>query len=395
METKRVKENAKIVAKIKEENISRVYVHALFDQPRSLVDFVDLKFPVVSDKDMPYRLLNFIAEGSAGKVYRAKHIRTEKIYAIKVLWGVTTPPDPSGKKESKRERKEESGKEEHKEESKGGWKGGVAPLYAPQKEVRILNHLKSSMRIIRLYEVFYYDGKLHMVFEYMDTVFGGGSTGGAGGSSRWMRRLSPLNISTYMYQLLKALDYCHRRGIMHCDVKPGNIVLDHTHNILKLIDFGHAQFYWPDEYWKDDNHYELGTLNYKAPEMLFECNKIHYSVDLWAAGCIFLQMLFPDQAWLFFASSSKGKDGQIQKLNAKFGTKAIHSFCNKYGLNCFKLEHQGGKSWTSFLFPSGTYGISKSSLVSPDALDLLDKLLDLDPVSRITCGEALQHKYFS
>src|SRR4051795_5824882 len=51
METKRVKEDTKIV-----ENISRVYVHALFDQPRSLVDFVDLKFPVVSDKDMSYKL---------------------------------------------------------------------------------------------------------------------------------------------------------------------------------------------------------------------------------------------------------------------------------------------------------------------------------------------------
>lgn len=339
------------------ENISRIYPHVLFDQPRSLIDFTAVKISLVEKGKLHYKFLQLIGEGSSGKVYRAKNLQTEKIYAIKVF----------------HDKEVERGREEKKHSPTENF----VPA-SVQKEISILNHLKPCLRIIQLEEVFYYENTVHMVFEYVETVFSNGL----------IKRLSPSNAATYLYQLLKALDYCHSRGIIHCDVKPTNIVLDYKNNLLKLIDFGHAQFYWPDH----EYPFCLGTINYKAPEMLFKCEKIHYAVDVWAIGCIFLQMLFPAQAHLFFGSS---RDEQIQKLNEKFGTKATHSFCEKYGLYCFKLPFHGGKTWVEFLFPSGTYGISKSSLVSPLALDLLNRLLDLDPINRITCKDALAHKYFS
>lgn len=54
------------------------------------------------------------------------------------------------------------------------------------------------------------------------------------------------DIRFYMFQLLKALDFCHSRGIMHRDVKPHNIMIDHSKRQLRLIDWGLAEFYFPE-----------------------------------------------------------------------------------------------------------------------------------------------------
>lgn len=58
-------------------------------------------------------------------------------------------------------------------------------------------------------------------------------------------RLTDWDVRYYIYQLLKALDYCHSQGVMHRDVKPHNIVIDHDRRELRLIDWGLAEFYFP------------------------------------------------------------------------------------------------------------------------------------------------------
>ena len=57
--------------------------------------------------------------------------------------------------------------------------------------------------------------------------------------------LSDYDIRYYMYELLKALDYSHSQGIMHRDVKPHNVMIDHQKRQLRLIDWGLAEFYHP------------------------------------------------------------------------------------------------------------------------------------------------------
>jgi casein kinase II subunit alpha len=55
--------------------------------------------------------------------------------------------------------------------------------------------------------------------------------------------LKDIDIRFYMYELMKALDYSHSKGIMHRDVKPQNIIIDPKKKVLKLIDWGLAEYY--------------------------------------------------------------------------------------------------------------------------------------------------------
>ena len=57
--------------------------------------------------------------------------------------------------------------------------------------------------------------------------------------------LSDYDIRYYIFELLKALDYSHSQGIMHRDVKPHNVMIDHQKRELRLIDWGLAEFYHP------------------------------------------------------------------------------------------------------------------------------------------------------
>ena len=63
------------------------------------------------------------------------------------------------------------------------------------------------------------------------------------------------DIRGYLYELLRALDYCHSMGIMHRDVKPHNVMIDHENRRLRLIDWGLAEFYHPGQVMPFSNDY--------------------------------------------------------------------------------------------------------------------------------------------
>jgi serine/threonine protein kinase len=73
------------------------------------------------------------------------------------------------------------------------------------------------------------------VFEFVDAI----------GFRELQQAVTDGDVRHYMYQLLQALCHCHASGIMHRDVKPGNVLIDHKRRTLKLIDWGLADFYHP------------------------------------------------------------------------------------------------------------------------------------------------------
>lgn len=86
---------------------------------------------------------------------------------------------------------------------------------------------------------------------------------------------------------MQALDYCHSKGIMHRDVKPQNIIVNPHKKILKLIDWGLAEFYHMGQ----DYNVRVASRYFKGPELLVDYNYYDYSLDIWSTGAMFASMV--------------------------------------------------------------------------------------------------------
>ena len=78
------------------------------------------------------------------------------------------------------------------------------------------------------------------------------------------------------------LAYLHKHYIMHRDVKPHNVMIDHEKRKLRLIDWGLAEFYHPyTEY-----NVRVASRYFKGPELLVDFQEYDYSLDMFSAGCL-------------------------------------------------------------------------------------------------------------
>ncbi len=97
------------------------------------------------------------------------------------------------------------------------------------------------------------------------------------------KKLTDFDVRFYMYEILRALDYSHKKGIMHRDVKPHNIMIDHETRQLRLIDWGLAEFYHPGQ----EYNVRVASRYFKGPELLVDNQLYHYSLDVWSLGAMF------------------------------------------------------------------------------------------------------------
>ncbi|WFD15994.1 non-specific serine/threonine protein kinase [Malassezia arunalokei] len=193
------------------------------------------------------------------------------------------------------------------------------------------------------------------------------------------------DVRYYIFELLKALDFCHSRGIMHRDVKPHNVMIDHEKRKLRLIDWGLAEFYHPHmEY-----NVRVASRYFKGPELLVDFQEYDYSLDMWSLGCMFASMIFRKEPFFH------GHDNydQLVKICKVLGTDDFQVYLDKYKIELDShydaiLGRYPRKPWSRFVTPENQH------FVSDEAIDFLDKLLRYDHQERLTAQEAQNHPYF-
>eukprot|EP01018_Ginkgo_biloba_P010194 Gb_13850 [translate_table: standard] len=290
-----------------------------------------------------YEKIEKIGEGTYGKVYKARDLRTGRFVAMK-----KTIVD----------------------ESEG------IPC-TTLREISLLRNLSACIYIVRLLDVSTTKNKkgqrlVYLIFECLDCDL-----------KKFMdisrlkgQTFTSKSIQSFLYQMLSGLYYCHRHGVLHRDLKPEKILLDANCGLVKLADFGLARaFSIPITAYT----VQVMTLWYRAPEILLGDTTYSTAIDMWSIGCIFAEMknLRPP-----FQGQS-----QIEQLLCIFrqlGTPNEHVWP---GVTSMKNWHEypqwKPKDWSLIL-----------DNPDPKCVDLLSKMLLYDPSKRISAKKAMLHPYF-
>ncbi|CAD8120441.1 unnamed protein product [Paramecium sonneborni] len=190
-------------------------------------------------------------------------------------------------------------------------------------------------------------------------------------------------IKRFYLQLFYGLYVSHKKGIMHLDIKPSNIIV--SDDEIQIIDWGVSDFYYPLKEYRT----RVGTRHYRAPEQLIHYKNYDYAVDVWALGSILASTIF--KKYPFF--KGKNNDDQLLQVVRVLGSKDFFMFCEKYNIKIGqelqrRLEGYERKALESYI------NEENRELVSPEVIDLLNKIFVYDHRMRISAEEIVQHEFF-
>lgn len=250
-----------------------------------------------------FDIINEIGKGGFSIVYLVKHIDTGRYYALKAAMRIKKGKDRSSK---------------------------------ARKEIEFLSRLRHR-RIIRIKGWFEDEDNIYMVLQYLPD----------GDLSKYFKTELPSKTEAVRItkQIVESVKYCHRKGIMHRDLKLNNVLIDKNMNI-KLTDFGLCTDRI-DEILYD----EVGTPRYTAPEIL-EGSGYDKKVDVWGIGIILFLMLTGKYPF----------DGSNRK--------SIHRRIKEKSINYEKYD------------------------LSDQEIHLLGRLLCKNPQYRIELDDILNHPWF-
>lgn len=186
-------------------------------------------------------------------------------------------------------------------------------------------------------------------------------------------------MRSYIYQLCRSIDYCHRLEVVHRDIKPENLLVSLDHK-LKLCDFGFARTL-PQQGGALTDY--VATRWYRSPELLLGDPRYSKEVDLWAIGCIMGELT--DGQPLFPGESEIDQLFVIQKVLGPLTGKQQELFA--------KNPRFSGLRFPEIAKPETLEKRYLGKLMRP-ALAFMKRLLELSPEMRMTASESLKHPYF-
>jgi len=245
------------------------------------------------------------------------------------------------------------------------------------RELQIMR-LVSHPNVVDLKAFFYSNGDkkdevyLNLVLEYVpETVYRA--------SRHYVKLKQPmptLQIKLYMYQLLRSLAYIHSVGICHRDIKPQNLLLNPATGVLKLCDFGSAKILVAGE----PNVSYICSRYYRAPELIFGATNYSTNIDIWSTGCVMAELMLGQP--LFPGESGIDQLVEIIKVLGTPTREQIKTMNPNY------MEHK---------FPQiKPHPFSKvfRPRTPVEAIDLVSRLLEYTPTTRLSAIEAMCHPFF-
>nr|XP_014340093.1 PREDICTED: cyclin-dependent kinase 18 [Latimeria chalumnae] len=237
------------------------------------------------------------------------------------------------------------------------------------REVSLLKNLKHA-NIVTLHDIIHTERSLTLVFEYLDSDL-----------KQYLDNCGNLmsmhNVKIFMFQLLRGLAYCHKRKILHRDLKPQNLLINERGE-LKLADFGLARAKSvPTKTYSN----EVVTLWYRPPDVLLGSTEYSTQIDMWGVGCILYEMVTGRP--MFPGSTIKEELHLIFRLLGTPTEETWPGITSNEEFNAYHFPQYKPQAL-----------ISHVPRLDSEGLDLLANLLLYEARSRISAEIALQHSYF-
>ncbi|VFQ91458.1 unnamed protein product [Cuscuta campestris] len=242
------------------------------------------------------------------------------------------------------------------------------------REIKLLCHMDHE-NVIKIKDIIRPPDRekfddVYIVYELMDTDL-----------HQIIRSPQPLtedHCQYFLYQLLRGLKYIHSANVLHRDLKPSNLLLDANCD-LKICDFGLARTTSEADFMTE----YVVTRWYRAPELLLNCSEYTAAIDIWAVGCILMEIikrepLFPGRDYV----------QQLSLITELLGTPEDSDLGFLRSDNARKYVKQlppVPKQSFSQMFPD----------MPPLAIDLAEQMLVFDPAKRITVEDAMNHPFLS
>ncbi|XP_037961117.1 cyclin-dependent kinase 1-like [Teleopsis dalmanni] len=284
-----------------------------------------------------FQKIEKIGEGTYGVVYKAKNLSTGQIVAMKKI---RLESDDEG---------------------------------IPSTAIREISLLKelTHPNIVCLDDVVMEENRLYLIFEYLSMDL-----------KKYMDSIPPEKyideelVRSYLYQITSAILFCHRRRVLHRDLKPQNLLIDKK-GVIKVADFGLGRSIGiPVRIYT----HEIVTLWYRAPEVLLGSPRYACPVDIWSIGCIFAEMA--TRKPLFQG------DSEIDQLFRMFRILKTPTEDIWPGVTSLPDYKTTFPCWSTYQLNNQLKNLNEKGI------DLIKKMLIYDPIHRISAKEILNHSYF-